>query len=80
VATFSDSMRAADITAEHFALYNDETNAVIAGSLTRTTDKIVTYKSTANLAAATKFRYVIDGMRNVDGLVMVSVTGFFTTA
>ena len=80
VFTFDDSILASDITAEHFAVYNDVTNALIPGALTRTTDKIVTYKSTANLAATTKFRVVCDGVKNTKGLMVASTTTVFTTA
>jgi len=81
VFTSDDSLRSADITAEHFMVFNDTTNAVIAGALTRTTDKIVTFKSTANLTAATKFRYMAVGVHNMAGAVQgAPVIGFFTTA
>ena len=81
VFTSDDSLRSSDITAEHFMVFNDATNAIIAGALTRTTDKIVTFKSTANLAAATKFRYMAIGVHNMSGAVQAApVIGFFTTA
>ena len=81
VFTFDDSIRAADITGDRFVVMNDVTNAIIAGALTRTTDKIVTYKSTANLAAATKFRVVCVGVRNMSNIAMAApVSQVFTTA
>lgn len=78
-ATFSEDVKAEDISTNNLILMKASDASVVAGALTYTA-KVATFNPTASLEAATAYIWVVSNVRDLAGNKMLPVTINFTTA
>ena len=80
-ATFSEDIKATDVTSDNFILMEAADGTIVAGALTyASATKAVTFTPTVSLTAATAYIWMISNIRDLAGNKALPIIVNFTTA